>query len=185
MNRKRKRVFLSHCFFPTFSLLLLPFQHVSFHLDSYTVFAPQLVQCRRTLPSCQGGTVTAYSCGCGPPVCCITIKALACLPVYANLSLLPPFPSISLLVFHFILHFTLSRHLSPFSSNHPSRKHHAKPLLYCLAFYMRQNMLRQGHSQITSAFVPAALLPLPCWRSLLVRKDRGKIFGASHNQKDR
>lgn len=104
------------------------------------------------LPSCRGGTVTAYSCGWGPPVCCITIKAPACLPVYANLSFLPFFPSISLLVFHFILHFTLSSHLSPFSSNHPSRKYHAKPLLYCLAFYMRQNMLRQGHSQATSAF---------------------------------
>ena len=113
---------------------------------------PQLVRRRRALPSCQGGTVTAYSCGGGPPACCITVKAPACLPVYANLPLLPLFPSISLLVFHFILPCTHSSHLSSFSSDHRSRKYHAKLPLHCLAFDMRQNMLRQGHSRTTSAF---------------------------------
>lgn len=87
-----------------------------------------------------------------------------------------------------LLHFTLFSHLSPFSPNHPSRKYHAKFLLYCLTFYMRQNMLRQGHSQVTSAFacLPAAVLPRWWWRSFLVRQDRDiKFFGASHNHKDR
>lgn len=107
----------------------------------------------------------------------IAIKAPACLPASANLSLLPFFPPISLLVFNFILHFTLSSHLSPFSSNHPSRKYRAKPLLCCLAFYMRQKHVKTGTQPDNFCFcLPAAVLPRQCWRWLVVRQDRDITF---------
>lgn len=128
--------------------------------------------------------MTAWSFGWGPSVCCITTKPPACLPACAKLSPLPFIPSISLLVFHFMLCFTLCSHLSPFSSNHPSRKYHGKPLLYCLAFYMRQTGLKQGRGQITSVF--AFLHKTFPGDVEIIAGETGqghKILSASHNRK--